>query len=65
MWRIMERRMPTKILSLISAMYNDFKCRVLHNGKLSQSFEVSSGVRKGCILSPILFTLEIDDVMRL
>ena len=55
--------MPQKILKLIQAMYLEFKCRVLHNGKFSDAFEIATGVRQGCILSPI-FILVVDDIMR-
>ena len=34
------------------------------NNTLTESFEVHSGVRQGCILSPILFLITIDWIMR-
>ena len=38
--------------------------RKLHNGVLSELFEMLTGVRQGCLLSPFLFLLSIDWIMR-
>jgi hypothetical protein len=63
-WRSLTKRgIPEKIVSLIKASYNNSRCSVLHNGQLSNSFEVKQGVRQGCILSPILFLVVIDDIL--
>lgn len=39
-------------------------CKVLHAGKLSESFKVKTGVWRGCLLSPFLFLLVIDWIMK-
>ena len=36
----------------------------MHAGQLSQSLEVQTGVKQGCLLSLFLFLLAIDWVMR-
>ena len=36
----------------------------MHAGQLSQSFDVKTGVKLGCLLSPFLFLLAIDWAMR-
>ena len=33
------------------------------NDKLSEEFNVSTGLRQGCVLSPLLFSLYINDVV--
>ncbi|PVD22635.1 hypothetical protein C0Q70_15890 [Pomacea canaliculata] len=38
--------------------------RVVHEGQLTRSFEVRTGVRQGCLLSPLLFLIAIDWVMK-
>jgi hypothetical protein len=44
--------------------YNQLSCRVLHNGQLTTPYETKSGVRQGCLLSPLLFLAELDKVLR-
>ena len=56
--------MPEKIVNLIKEGYNHNKCRILHDGQLSEPFETVSGVRQGCLLSPLLFLIVIDNVLR-
>ena len=64
LWKSLRRRgVPEKIITMIKASYSGAKCRVLHKGKLSDQFEIKSGVRQGCILSPVLFLLVIHDVL--
>nr|KAG5686182.1 hypothetical protein BaRGS_012400 [Batillaria attramentaria] len=55
---------PGKIISLIQCTYKDMSCRIAHAGQLSESFEVKTGVRQGCLLSPFLFLLVIDWIMK-
>ena len=44
--------------------YCHFECSVIVNGIPSDWFNVESGVRQGCTMSPILFLMAIDWVMR-
>ena len=65
-WDALQRRgISSKAINLIKAQYNGFKCRVIHNGQLSETFNSSSGVRQGCLISPILFLIVLDDVIHL
>jgi hypothetical protein len=45
-------------------LYDGFKCKISHDGKLSGFIEVRNGVRQGCILSPTLSLLILDGVMK-
>ena len=54
---------PEKLVTLIKSSYEGFTCRVDHEGQLSDSFKVTTGVWQGCLLSPFLFLLAIDWIM--
>ena len=65
LWKIMRHYgIPQKIVSLIEEMYRNTTCRVLHEGQLTESFKINTGVRQGCLLSPFLFILAIDWLMK-
>ena len=64
-WRILRHYgIPAKIINLIKLFYTKFECCVDLNTQLSDWFEVHTGVRQGCIISPILFLIVIDWVMK-
>nr|KAG5697989.1 hypothetical protein BaRGS_005807 [Batillaria attramentaria] len=53
LWKLLRHYgVPGKIISLIQCTYQDMSCRIAHAGQLSESFEVKTGVRQGCLLSP-------------
>ena len=54
---------PAIFITLIKNCYNASKCRVRAYGELSEGFEVTTGVRQGDVLSPILFIRAVDWVM--
>jgi hypothetical protein len=55
-WEVLEKcGIPAKILKLIKDMCEDFKCQVLHDGKLTEYIKVTTGVRQAYILSPTIF----------
>jgi hypothetical protein len=45
--------------------YNNFSCRVRHKGGLPESLAVSSGVQQGCVLSPLLLLIVLDDIIEM
>ena len=65
LWKLLRHYgVPKKIISLIRCTFQDMSCKIAHAGQLSDSFEVKTGVRQGCLLSPFLFLLVIDWIMK-
>ena len=66
LWKLLRHYgIPTKLVSLIKNSYEGTDCRVIHSGQLTKHFEVKTGVRQGCLLSPFLFLLVIDWIMKI
>jgi len=55
---------PQKIIRMTQALYKDFTCSVLHEGNLTPWFVVETGVKQACMLSPLLFLIALDWVLR-
>ena len=55
---------PGKFIRIIKNSYDAMTCKVVHAGKLSDSFAVKTGVKQGCLMSPFLFLLAIDWTMK-
>ena len=54
---------PAKVVSAIASLYAQSKGSVLVNGKLSKTFDITTGVLQGDVLAPFLFVIVIDFVM--
>src|ERR1700753_1258489 len=65
LWKILRYYgLSIKIVNIIRSLYTNTRCRVIHNSDLTESFEVKTGIRQGCLLSPLFFSLVIDWVMK-
>ena len=51
-----------KMLTAIKSLYNNVKCSVWINGHMTDWFSVHSGLKQGCILSPLIFNLFVNDL---
>ena len=53
----------SRLLNALRGIYENVKCSVRVNGKLTDWFPVTNGLKQGCLLSPILFNLYINDLV--
>jgi hypothetical protein len=65
LWRVLEDYgIRGQLLDNIRAMYANSRSAVRTPTGLSNWFEVMSGVRQGCVLSPLLFIIYMDRITR-
>ena len=56
--------MPVKIVTIIRVLFEGFSVLVVNNGQKTQPLNMRTGVRLGCLLSPLLFLVALDWVTR-
>ena len=54
-----------RMLEALKSLYNEVKCSVRINGQMSDWFDVKIGLKQGCILSPLLFNIFINDLAQM
>ena len=67
LWKILcYDGVPSKTIKMIQVLYEGFQARVMHEGTMTEHFEMhmKTGVRQGCLLSPLLFLVVLDWVTR-
>ena len=65
MWEILRcYGLPDRLIQVLKNLYKNSVCAVNISGTLSNWFKTTSGVRQGCLLSPLLFAIIIDWIMR-
>ncbi|CAF3565234.1 unnamed protein product [Rotaria sp. Silwood1] len=66
LWRICRAYgLSDKMIKMIKLLYEDTRAEVRIDGDFSTSIQMKTGVKQGCLLSPILFNIYIDFVMRI
>jgi hypothetical protein len=65
LWRVCGAyRLSDKMIQMIKLLYEDTRAEVRIDGDFSTSIQMKTGVKQGCLLSPVLFNIYIDFVMR-
>ena len=63
--KLMDRKTPKVFLDIIITWHTGLYCRVRWDGYLGDWFPISTGVRQGGVLSPDLYNIYVDDLIRL
>ena len=66
LWRVLQHsfHLPAKLVSIVRTFHEGSVAAIRAYGKTSGEFDVTSGVRQGCVLAPTLFNLYFDIIIR-
>ena len=58
LWQVLKKLgCPEKFVSVVKSLHDVMEARVLDQGSFSATFNVSNGVKQGCVLAPTLFSI--------
>ena len=61
---LLDMGFPPHLVALIQSLYDNQNAEIRWNGSHTDPFNITKGVRQGCILSPHLFSVYTEQVMR-
>jgi hypothetical protein len=65
LWKILGHYgIPNKIIFIIKMLYTKFQGKVICGTNFTDNFSIQTGVKQGCMLSPILFNFCTDWLMK-
>ena len=65
LWQLLLKYgIPVKFVNVLKALYTDMRATVEVGGERTEPFDVTNGLRQGCVISCVLFNLYFDQVVR-
>lgn len=61
-YKLSSQGLSSNIIQVLQGIYEKNLCQVWDGETLSEAFETREGVRQGCLLSPVLFSLFLNDL---
>ena len=66
LWKIMAKfGIPEKFIAIIRSFHDEMQASVSVEGESSSAFQVSNGVKQGCVLAPTLFSIMFTGMLRI
>ena len=62
--KLIKAEIPSKLFQIIYSMYIDTKCKIKFSSGITKEFPSTCGVKQGDVLSPLLFNLYINDLVK-
>ena len=57
LWKIMVKvGYPPRFIAMVRRFHDGMQARVQNDGEFSEPFELTNGVKQGCVIAPILFS---------
>ena len=64
LWSSMKRfNINLKLIEVIQSLYSKAESAVYSDGQIGEWFHTTTGVRQGCLLSPTLFNIMLEQIM--
>ena len=65
LWQVMRNfNIDGHLIQVIESLYKDSSSAVLINNNIGDFFKTTVGVRQGCLLSPVLFNIYLENIMQ-
>uniref|UniRef100_A0A3B1JXQ2 ribonuclease H n=1 Tax=Astyanax mexicanus TaxID=7994 RepID=A0A3B1JXQ2_ASTMX len=65
LWQVLrDFSIEEGVVQMIQTLYHNASSAVLLNSQVGEFFRTTVGVRQGCLLSPVLFNLYLENIMR-
>ena len=55
---------PEIFITITRNAYTGVQSKIIHEGQLTEAFAIKTGIRQGCLLSPMLFLLAVAWIMK-